>query len=297
VAAASVGGELQLQAPGYTGGRLDWTSFDHDRSGVAPLGASTPAPAPVTLEAVPAPVAFAGMPAHRFWEMEDGQVNLDALEVAPVDLPRMLLAEFVFLQGNDWLLVPWRLEVGSLARVDSLRVRDTFGDVKVVPAARDLDPDWAMFRLSETGLGPRGQALDRHEAFQAKIRRQPSAAPPPPGTPPADAPERRYRLQTSIPDYWIPMVPIQLPGSTTEFRLRRGLLDRAGGPLPALGRVLVPERALVLHDEEIPRSGARVVRTFRLTRWTAGQTPLWIRRKRTISRGGASSGLRYDFLE
>ncbi|HXU81513.1 MAG TPA: hypothetical protein VN914_08950, partial [Polyangia bacterium] len=347
VSAQSSPSELVLSVPSYTQGRLDWYSFDLDRSG-ATLGAATPPPPPpasVKLSITPSPVRFKGMPAHRFWELEDGNVNLDAMDVAPVDLPRMLLTEFAFLHANDWFVIPWQMAVGSLARVKSLVVRDGFGDVRTIRSSRSHDKRWSMFRLSESGAapftepfedvlfmapalatelsgdsleevvfardemanlawavertveGPTGDGFSRHEAFQARVRRADAEGTSPPGTPPADAAERIYQLQTPIPDYWIPMVPILLPSSPGQFRLRRGLLDRPEGPAPAIGRLLQPERALIMHEEEVPRVGAKVTRGFRYTRWTAGQSPLWIKRIRTTSRGEASSGLRYDFVK
>jgi len=54
------------------------------------------------------PLRFAGMPADRYWEFEDSQVNLGALQVQPHDLARMLLVEFATVYGNDWLGRPPR---------------------------------------------------------------------------------------------------------------------------------------------------------------------------------------------
>jgi hypothetical protein len=233
-----------------------------------------------------------------------------------------------------------------MARVSTLTVTDTFGDVKTIQPASDLDPTWAMFRLSETGVtatspprpfkdllflaptvvgglgggvledvllardemanlawaierkieGPRGSGLDRHEAFQAKQRRDPPPPPPPP-PPGGGVAERRYILQTTVPDYWLPLVPVQVPGTTTQLRFRRGLVDRPGGPIPAQGQILEPEHALILNPEEVPRVGARITRAFGLARWTGGQTQLWVGRRKTVSRGESSSGLRYDQAE
>lgn len=347
VAAPRPGGELVLSARGYPGGRLDWDAFDLDLRGTS-LGAADakPAPATVKLAALPRPIAFKGMPADRYWEFEDAQVDIGALEAGPEDLLRLTFMDFALLHGNDWFMFPWELPIGALARVRSLKVRDTFGETKVVRSAQELDPSWALFRLSELGtppagqpspspdllflapslastvtappleevllardemanyvwgieravVGPRERALDRHEAFQAQRRRLPEPSPPP-----ADANDdskaRRYVLQSVVPEYWIPFVPVQLPGSRTRFRLRRGLLDRPGGPVPPLGRLLDPGRPLIMHEEDVPRVGVRLTRGLTLTRWLDGLTYLWVGREKQIGRGEASSGLRYDFVE
>jgi hypothetical protein len=348
VSAAGTGGEVVLSAPSYSEGKLDWYEVDLDRSGTTLAGPSDPGPQSVSISVQPSPVRFKGMPAHRFWEFEDAQVDLGALDVTTSDLPRLLLMEFAFLQGNDWFVMPWQLPVGTLARVSSLKVTDTFGDVKEISPSHDLDPDFAMFRLTETGAtattppkpfkdllfmaptvhgglsgrvledvvlardemanlawaiertvgGPRGRGMSRPDAFAARRRRNP----PPPPKPPAPGNEqtqRTYVLQNTIPDYWLPMVPIRVPGSDTDFRFRRGLLDRAGGepPIPAQGRILEPEHALILHEEEIPRIGSRIRRNYQWARWLGGETHLWVGRRKTTSHGEASSGLRYDIAE
>jgi hypothetical protein len=107
-----------------------------------------------------------------------------------------------------------------------------------------------------------------------------------------------YRLATAVPDYWVPLLPVQ---STAGLRLRRGmLLDPDGAPEPpgARGRILVPDGAtgdgLSIFEEEIPREAIRVTRSYQLTRWQDGSTHLWIGRRKTVSSGEGSSGLQFD---
>jgi hypothetical protein len=348
VSAKGTGGELVLKAPTYSDGRLDWYDLDLDRSGDSLGGLdSLPAPTPIQLSAQPSPVAFKGMPAHRFWEFEDAQVDLGALDVSTSDLPRLLMMEFAFLHGNDWFVMPWPLAVGTLARVTSLQVTDTFGDVKNISPSRDLDPGFTMFQPTQLGVtaqtpaapfkdllfmaptihgglggrlledvvmardemanlawaierkieGPANRAMSRQDAFVARRRRAPLPAPPPPA-PGSAVTSRRYVLQNTIPDHWLPMVPVKVPGTDAEFRFRRGLMDRPDGPpIPAQGRILEPEHALILHEEEIPRIGLRIQRHYQMARWLGGETHLWIGRRKTVSHGESSSGLRYDIAE
>jgi hypothetical protein len=348
VAAKGTGGEIVLSAPGYSDGRLDWYDLDLDRSGTSLGGLDDlPAPVPIDWSAQPGPVTFKGMPAHRFWEFEDAQVDLGALDVSTSDLPRLLLMEFAFLHGNDWFVMPWPLAVGTLARVDSLKVTDCFGAVTEIKPSRDLDPGFSMFQLSQTGAsaqtppapfkdllfmaptvhgglggrlledvvlardemanlawaierkieGPTNRGMSRQDAFVARRRRNPLPLPPAPEPGNAQS-RRRYVLQNSIPDHWLPMVPVKVPSTAAEFRFRRGLMDRPDGPpIPAQGRILEPEHALILPEEEIPRIGARIQRHYQMARWLGGETHLWVGRRKTVGHGESSSGLRYDIAE
>jgi hypothetical protein len=138
--------------------------------------------------------------------------------------------------------------------------------------------------------------MNRHDAYVARVRRNPPLPPPPPA-PGNELTQKRYILQNTIPDYWLPMVPIQVATGSGEIRFRRGLLDRPGGTIPAQGSILEPEHALILHEEEIPRIGNRVTRACQMARWIGGETHLWIGRRKVVSHGESSSGLRYDFVE
>jgi len=54
---------------------------------------------------------------------------------------------------------------------------------------------------------------------------------------------------------------------------------------------------LDIFEEEIPREGARVTRSFQYARWFDGSSLLWIGRRKTVGRGEGSSGLRFDVAE
>src|SRR5262249_9777794 len=105
------GASVVLGARDHRGAELDWYSVDR-------LGQSAGPPAPPTVvrAAIPAPVSFRGMPARRYWELEDAAADWGAVEAGPDELPHMLLTEFAFAYGNDWMTLPVRLPAGSLAR-------------------------------------------------------------------------------------------------------------------------------------------------------------------------------------
>jgi hypothetical protein len=150
---------------------------------------------------------------------------------------------------------------------------------------------WAVERLVES---PADGPLNRFEAYVDRKRRREQGSPPPPESAPGTL---RYRLSTEVPDYWLPLIPV-LEGQ--GLRLRRGaVLDTEGAPasVPALGRILAPGQELSLFEEEVPREGIRVTRSYKLTRWIDGSTHLWVARRKDVGRGEGSSGLRFDSLD
>ena len=99
------------------------------------------------------------MPAARFWEFEDAQVDFGSVDAGPTDLARMLLVEFALAYGNDWFVIPIELEVGSLYRTRSLVITDTFGVRTLIKSSSELgEPHstWRMFQQSYL----RGSGLD-----------------------------------------------------------------------------------------------------------------------------------------
>lgn len=119
-------GETTLTAHRYDSDTLDW--YELDVNGEVNLG-TTPAEAgqPVTRTVMPAPVTAPGLPARRFWEFEDGRLNLAALQPAETDIGQLLLIETLSGYGNDWFVIGVELPVGHLVSATSLVVTDTFG--------------------------------------------------------------------------------------------------------------------------------------------------------------------------
>ena len=106
-----------------------------------------------------------------------------------------------------------------------------------------------------------------------------------------------YQLATTVPDYWVPLLPVR---TADGLRLQRGKVLKIDGQLEAVGakgRVLTPDQPLRIFEEEIPREGVRVTRSWQLARWHDGSTHLWIGRQKEIGRGEGSSGLRFDSVE
>jgi hypothetical protein len=51
-----------------------------------------------------------------------------------------------------------------------------------------------------------------------------------------------------------------------------------------------------VQDEEVPRSGVVVERSWQLGRWQDGSLHVWLQRHKRPGRGEKSSGLRWDML-
>jgi hypothetical protein len=151
---------------------------------------------------------------------------------------------------------------------------------------------WAVERVVE---GPTGQPVDRFEAYQTERRRTPPVRPATPSSAPLT-----YRVQTAVPPHWIPLLPVSVSAGAHAIRLQlREMLDpETGTPIRPQSLLLDTSAGpLELYEEEVPRAGARVRRTYRWTRGTDGSAHVWLARIKTAGRGEGSSGLRFDTID
>jgi hypothetical protein len=154
------GGRVVLVADEYRGGRLDWYHFRAETQADLGRPARAAGPTQVTRAVIPTPVTYGGMPAERFWELEDASVRFGELTTGRTDLARLLLGEFALTYGNDWFVIPVDLPVGSVCRIERLEVIDTFGERTLVrPASEQGSSAWTMFTLSAPGAPQRVQGL------------------------------------------------------------------------------------------------------------------------------------------
>ncbi len=268
VSAPASAGERALIAREYIDGQLDWYSFN-SAPGLSLGAAGDAPPKQITRTAIPAAVTFRGMPAPRWWEFEDAQVDFGAVDAGPEDLARMLLIEFAVAYGNDWFVIPVELETGSLCTVRSLVVTDTFGERYAIPDTASGGDAWRMFQLTPdqpaaAPAGPsclfvppvvlknvQGPPIEDVVFFRDEmanlawavervveapggrpLNRHDEYAQKPPAQAGSGAPAGTltYALSSSVPDHWVPLAPVQINGSRA-IRLRRAaLLDAAGTP-------------------------------------------------------------------
>lgn len=121
----------------------------------------------------------------------------------------------------------------------------------------------------------------------------------------------RYRVMTSVPENWIPFVPVHVPGDLREIQLQRAALPRLVGgpaapdpPLPVRPRTTLMREGMdrptsggyVLHEEEVTRAGTGVSQSYQRTRWYGGRVAVWLGARRQTGRGEGSSGLAFDQL-
>ena len=308
-----------LEAPLHDGGPVEWYSVDAQRGGAFLAEGEARAAEQHRATVHAGRLRYAGMPADRFWQFEDGRVNLGLTEVQPHDLARLCFLEFAVAYGNDWLVAPIDLPRGALATVTGVTYTTTFGERIRVDRAADLGGrgHFELFATSRAGGGlpgflvpPGGRtALEgpvreevvlardesanlawgielRIEGADGLARERDRGEPPPPVEGDADL---VYRLESPVPLNWIPLVPVPL-GGAGGFKLRKGSFD---GEDRALGRVLAG-KPLDIFDEEVPREGVRVRRVPSLIRDEAGELVRWVARRVGPASGEAASHLAYD---
>ena len=327
-------GGTVLTADAYLGDGLDWFDFDIDPSQTPDVG---PASISIARQAVPTPIRYGGMPLPRFWAMEDARSDLGSIDAAPNDIGRLLLVEFATVYGNDWYVLPMKLPVGSLTILDSVVVSDVFGRNLLVERAGVNEPQWNLFSLDTKGAAHPAQdalflpptagytvesdavesvlflrddvadlawavegriedALERRVDRRAAWVGSRTVAPGNPALP-------SYRVETIVPDYWIPFAPEQL-ADQQSIHLRLVPMEVDDGGIP---RIVEPQSRLLsttgsdgrlwVYDEEIPREGTSVERVHRYARWLGGRAAIWTARSRQTGGGEGSSGLRFDVLD
>lgn len=152
---------------------------------------------------------------------------------------------------------------------------------------------WGVERLAE---GLSGRSVNRREAYLEAQSRSASTG---------QAEEQKHltwRLATEVPDYWIPLVPVQQKAGESAIVFRRGATLRQDGsirPQTAQSHVLLPDptEKLDIYEEELPREGLRITRSYQYSNWLDGSHLLWIGRRKQPGRGEGSSGLQFDVAE
>lgn len=285
---------------------------------------------------IPTPIGFKGMPNPRFWQMEENQTDFGAIGTSATGLLHLVFAEFGLIYSNDWFMLPFPMPFNTLCGVEGIVVTDVFGvETLIRPAGQSQGTTWhrwSMFQNVDRANGAQTASsfylassithlLESDPIEQVNFLRDeaakmvwaveeivPSAAaggvrgnelaigaPPPPAVVPAGSAAIRYVAGTTVPINWIPFLPVHLSGSTSEIQLQRARMPAAP---PPRGRLLseVPP-PFFINEEEVPRAGVVVERTWQRARWTSGQTYLWLGRSKQAGRGEGASNLKFDQLD
>ncbi|WP_328455467.1 hypothetical protein [Amycolatopsis sp. NBC_00438] len=329
----AAGGQV-LSAAEYPGGELDWHAFS---AAPGSLG-STPAPVTLNRTVFPSPVRYSGMPLPRWWAVEDGKTNFAAVTPDSTDLARLIFLEFALVFSNDWYQLPCDLPAGTLASVQGLCVTDVFGERRWITPAGAAE-HWSMYTLGggpgillppgtpKVATGPaledvalvrdesanlvwgieqtvrtttgEGRAGDEMAAESLAFRRRQHQAP---ATDDARAPIA-YEAMSSVPENWIPFIPVHVPGDSRAVQLQRAAM-----PSEVDASLIRPRTALLregfdhgdsyfVNEEEVPRTGTRLTVAYNRTRTKTGRVALWLSVRRDVGRGERSSGLSFDLAK
>ncbi|MCH5600856.1 hypothetical protein [Niabella ginsengisoli] len=324
---------VHLEADQYASGKIDWATFDENKRALNTTNPAKDNLTEIVQTFMPTPLQYSGMPNPRFWQMEDSRVDFGKIQTGTSGLLSLLVAEYGLTYSNDWFVLPYEMQANTLCEIKGIMVTDVFGqNILVEPTFKDPEMNWhefACFRHTERQnltsprnrfyLAPSSLKIQQSEPLE-KINFMrdemtnmvwaiesivPSAA----GgnrqikanakrfdqsfTPADPEAKIRYLLGTSVPENWIPFVPVHKDASKQEVRLQRARIPNAPIPISKFLTEQPPGKHLI-EEEEVPRAGVIVKRMYKRTRWLNGKTYLWIGRSKTTGKGEGWSGLMFD---
>lgn len=310
--------DLAIGAREYDGTGLDWHSFE----ALTSTPATRTAPSGFVRTVQPMLARYRGMPASRYWELEDAAVDFGAVDARAGDISRLLLAEYALVYGDDWHIAPLQLDIGAACRIGSVVVTDSFGIRTLVPSYL-ADAESSHFRLFATSgaedvlvipASPRivestpveqvdflrDEAANlvwgierRIEAADGTLIDRTTHPNEVPDSASASASARlTYRLAQRPAPNWVPLKP----ADEHALELAPALFAQLGTRTPLEGAQGSILRAPRIAEEEIPSEGIRVSRVYRFARWFDGRSLLWIAYTKRPGGEPATSNLRYDLV-
>jgi hypothetical protein len=212
-------------------------------------------------------------------------INVRGQPDAPADATLLLLPTAAKLQESD-------------PTEDVLLIRDEVANMV-----------WGIERSVPVATGDTERGIEAARETLAFYQAQLDAGGGPPPPPPAANAPISYRVMSTVPENWIPFIPVHVDGSNREIQLQRAAMPRIleGDPNPPAkvtprtrllrqGLDNAPPEPYFVFEEEVPRAGTRLYECYQRTRWTDGRVYLWLRVRRQTGRGEGSSGLRFDEL-
>ncbi len=117
----------------------------------------------------------------------------------------------------------------------------------------------------------------------------------------------RYQLQNTVPENWIPFIPVHTESSDRDTRLRRAAMLRYAQGVPDTEKI-TPRTTLLspgltegifydIDEEEVPRAGVIVSRNWQRARWYDGSNFVWMGWRKVTGKGERNSGLKFDQVE
>jgi hypothetical protein len=120
----------------------------------------------------------------------------------------------------------------------------------------------------------------------------------------------RYQLMSTVPEHWIPFIAVRANGSQRAADLQRASMPRVieGDPVRPFANVkpctsllrpgldTIQLAPFLVPEEEVPRSGARLLLKFRRARGADGRAHVWLAAQKRVGRGEGSGSLSFDAL-
>ncbi len=166
---------------------------------------------------------------------------------------------------------------------------------------------WAIEKTIPLPTGEPKQGVEAARELRAfherdVVRR---LGPPPAAVPTAPTAVVRYEVMNSVPENWIPFVPVHRDGENRSVQLQRAAMlrvlpgddqkPRKVQPRTTLMRQgLADKQPYFVHEEEVPRAGIVVTQSYQRTRWRDGRAWVWIGARKKTGRGEGHSGLAFD---
>jgi hypothetical protein len=158
-----------------------------------------------------------------------------------------------------------------------------------------------VWGIEQTVRMPTGEPHRGAEAAAEVLayRRRQAGTPPAPDLPRADL---SYAAMNTIPEHWIPFIPVHVEGDNREIQLQRAAMPSAVDGEPVRPRTTLLregfDRGLqyFVNEEEVPQAGTRLSVAYNRTRWRDGRVAVWLTAHRGEGRGQGSSGLLFDLL-
>ncbi len=149
--------------------------------------------------------------------------------------------------------------------------------------------------------------METRSKFRQLFAEEATGAPPPPLVP-TEA-KIKYRVVNTVPEHWIPFIPVHKDDDKREIQLQRAAMPRVLEEMPdgAVPKKIEPRTSMLregldqenrvayyLNEEEVPKAGIKGYKAFQRTRWKNGKVFTWIGFKKHTGRGEGRSGLAFD---
>ncbi len=139
----------------YSTGHISWHAFDREKGKVYPLSDKAKRSTEM-FTFIPTLAKFPDAPNKRLWKFEDARVSMGNSEMGSAALANAVILQFTTMYGNDWLLTPIDIEIGTITEVKGIIVTDVFGEWHYIdrPVGAETSPStpygskWEMYTIS-----------------------------------------------------------------------------------------------------------------------------------------------------